>query len=289
VKRSEKLRREGMRFVRAVRRFGEEVLALRFDGSFEKFSPEHPTANWLYVVRADRLESALRSGATFKFSWDGRKARRWRRYHAGRGRHTYLYSAEAHGGSNCPVTPSLLAAGRARCCYVVLHEGWHSTLRLEGVRMPYALEEATGRVVGVYGASLFAESVADAGLLRETRAQRKAWAAFARFVNAACRRLERLYARDATRRERRSEFQRLRAEAAALRGRMPASWEREELSRPLNNAFFFRYRDYTLHYPLAVKVYRAAGSLREAMEAYRRAGREGALSMLGRIARSAGA
>jgi hypothetical protein len=52
----------------------------------------------------------------------------------------------------------------------------------------------------------------------------------------------------------------------------------------MNNAFLFRYRDYTRLYPLAVSALRAAGSLRRAMRCYRRAGREGAVRALREMA-----
>jgi predicted aminopeptidase len=283
--------RERLRFIRDLRAYGEQVLGLDFDGSFARFVSRHRTANWLYAVHPDRLESALPRNATFRFSWSPAQLRRAARYHRRRGRDTYLYSAEAHGGSRCPVTPSLLGASRARQAYVVLHEAWHSTLRLSGVHLPYALEEATGRVVGVIGAVDFAEARGDRELLREVRAQARAWGALAGFVNRTHRRLSRFYRMERGGRLWRARRHRLfagvRAEARRVRDRTRSAWEREELTRPMNNAFFFRYHDYTRFYPLALRVYRGAGSLPRAMRAYRRAGQVGAVRQLEALARSA--
>lgn len=273
-------RREQMRFIAAVREFGRRRLGLEFDGSFKRFVGRNRTANWIYVVEPTGLTSALPGRATYRFTWDLGRARRWERYHRARGRHTYLYSAEGHGGRACPITPSLLAAPRARQGYVVLHEAWHATLRLAEIRMPYALEEATGRVVGVLGTSLFAAERGDDELLAESRAQERSWAAFARFVNRGYRRLAGLYRRGAGAGERRRLLAALRREADALRERLPAEWERAELTKEMNNAFFFRYHDYTCFHPLALRVYRIAGSLPRAMRLYKRAGREGALAQL---------
>jgi len=276
--------RERLAFVRELRAYGQQALGLDFDGSFARFVSRHRTANWLYAVHADRLESALPGNATFRFSWKVAQLRRAERYHRRRGRHTYLYSAEAHGGSRCPVTPSLLAASRARQGYVVLHEAWHSTLRLSGVRLPYALEEATGRVVGVMGAVHFAEARGDRELLRETRAQARAWGALAGFVNRTHRQLSRFYRIQRRRRLGRARQRRLfagvRDEAHRLRGATRSAWEREELTRSMNNAFFFRYHDYTRFYPLALRVYRGVGSLPRAMRLYQRAGQVGAVRQL---------
>lgn len=279
----------GMRFIRDLRAFGEHALGLRFDGSFARFVSRHPTANWIYVVHPNRLESALPGNETFRFSWKVAQVRRWDRYHRRRGRDTYVYRAEAHGGARCPVTPSLLAAPRARQGYVVLHEAWHSTLRLEGVRLPYALEEATGRVVGVMGAVLFAEAERDDALLRETRAQARDWSAFAAFVNRTHRTLERFYRAHGDRPDllvrRRRQFRAIREEARRLRVRTRSTWEREELTRPMNSALFFRYHDYTRFYPLALRVYHRTGSLPRAMRIFRRAGENGAPDALRRFLR----
>jgi Putative aminopeptidase len=274
------LLKEKLRFVQDLRAFGTEKLQLQFDGSFKTYEPKHYTANWLYAVHPDRLASAFPGNETFRFTWDLAQARRWDRYQRGKGRHTYLYSAEAHGGSRCPITPSLLDADRARQCYVVLHEAWHSTLRLEGIRMPYPLEEASGRVVGVIGGELFAAHTGDKALARATAAQSKDWAALARFINRSYRRLEKQYTVGATAATRRETFKQLRAEADRIRSRTQSTWEKEEYRRTMNNAFFFRYHDYTCNYPLSLQVCNRSSGLARAMKLYKRAGRTGAIEQL---------
>lgn len=263
-------------FVRELVSFGEKQLCLAFDGSFRRYASRHRTANWLYAVQPQSFTTALPSRTTYAFAWDIVKLRRRERRFRARGLHTYLYSAEAHGGRACPITPCLIAAARARQAYVVLHEAWHATLRLEGIRMPYALEEATGRVVGVMGAVAFAAARGDEALAREARAQAHAWGAMARFVNRSYTRLDRHDRRGGPARERDALVKEVRREARALRARIDSRWERQELGREINNAFLFRYYDYTRLYPLALSVYRAAGSLPAAMGAYKRAGKHGA-------------
>lgn len=270
-------RREKIAFVKSIKEFGENRLGLYFDGSFEKTSLENPTANWLYVARPDALESALPEEAVFMFFWNITKARRAATRYRKKGMHTYLYSAEAHGGRMCPITPSLLEADPCRQAYVVLHEGWHATLRAEKIRMPYALEEATGRVVGVAGAVEFAKFIRNSEMEKRAERQAAAWMELARFVNRSCKKLERAYGNN-------SPVKRLlgslRKEAFLLRDKIESRWEKEELTREMNNAFFMRYRDYTLHYPLALRVWKKKGSLPAAMREYRRAATEGPLRYL---------
>ncbi len=267
-------------FVVELVAFGEAKLRLAFDGSFRRYVPRRRSANWLYAVQPLSFTSALPGRGTYAFAWDVVRLRRRERGFQARGMHTYLYSAEAHGGHACPITPSLIAAPRARQAYVVLHEAWHATLRLEGIRMPYALEEATGRAIGVLGAIAFAEAHGDGALAREARAQARAWSAMASFVNLSYVRLDRLYKRGGSARERAALVRDVRREARALRARTASPWEREELGREINNAFLFRYYDYTKLYPLALSVCRSAGSLPAAMRAYKRAGRQGAPALL---------
>ncbi len=274
-------------FVRELVAFGERKLGLSFDGSFRRYAPRRRSANWLYAVEPTRFSSALPGRETFAFAWDLAKLRQRERRFRERGVHTYLYSAEAHGGRACPVTPCLLAAPRARQAYVVLHEAWHATLRLDGVRMPYALEEATGRVVGVWGARLLAEESGDRELAREAREQIRAWGAMAAFVNRSYRRLDRAYRPGGTARAQAAVWRSVRAAARALRARTRSPWEHEELGREINNAFIFRYYDYTKLYPLALAAYRVAGTLPRAMRVYKRAGRTGAPAQLREFVRAA--
>ena len=272
-------------FVKEMRRFGERELDLEFDGSFSRYEAKHKTANWLYSVRPDRLETALPGGQIFRFTWNLAQARRWQRYQRGRGMDTYLYSAEAHGGPCCPITPSMLAATRARQGYVILHEAWHSTLRLRNIRVPYPLEEATGRVVGVLGAIHFARRMRDKDLLVEALAQKEAWGDLARFVNRTSGKLERSYAQRSHRQASRHILSQARTAADRLSARTTSEWEQEEFRREMNNAFFFRYRDYTQYYPLALQVCERLGSLKRAMVRYASAGRRGAIEHLQQIVR----
>jgi hypothetical protein len=98
--------------------------------------------------------------------------------------------------------------------------------------------------------------------------------------------LDRLYKRGGPARERAALLRDARREARALRARTVSLWEREELGREINNAFLFRYNDYTKLYPLALSVHRSAGTLSMAMHVYKRAGRIGALVQLREFLRS---
>ena len=272
--------KEHLDFVAALREYGQEHMGLQFDGSFEQYSDTHQRCNWLYVCHPDTLVSGLKNRAPFEFHWDTAKARRRQTHFEKKGFHTYLYQAEAHGGRQCPITPSLLESVTARQGYVILHEGWHATLRLEGLRMPYTLEESTGRVVGLEGAKQFARHTGDADMLQAATDQMDAWGIFAGYINTMWRKLTKLYARQNTARELTAIMQHIQDAADAARSRMPPSWEREELNRPVTNAFILRNHDYTWYYPLALDVLNKTGCLKRAMLKYRKAADEGAPGML---------
>jgi predicted aminopeptidase len=272
--------KEKLAFVASLREYGKEHMTLQFDGSFEHYSDEHQTCNWLYVCYPDKLVSGLKNRAPFEFHWDTAKAKRRQKHFEKKGFHTYLYQAEAHGGHHCPITPSLLESDKARQGYVVLHEGWHATLRLEGLRMPYTLEESTGRVVGLEGAKQYARHTGDTELLQTASDQMDAWGVFAGYINTMWRKLSKLYAQPKTERELNAIMQHVRDAAEAIRLRMPPSWEREELNRPVTNAFILRNHDYTWYYPLALDVLKKTASLKRAMLKYRKAADEGAPGML---------
>jgi len=89
-----------------------------------------------------------------------------------------------------------------------------------------------------------------------------------------------LYAQPKTSRELKAIMQDVQASAQKVRARMPESWERDELNRPITNAFILRNHDYTWYYPLALDVLKKAGSLKRAMQKYRKAAEEGAPGML---------
>lgn len=262
----------GISQVRALLEYGRSELGLDFAGSFERLNTRSETANWLYVSHPFRIESALRRQSQpmrFKFSWDQKHLKRSAAAYRGMGFDTYLFMAEGHGGGRCPVTTSLLASSPARRGYVVIHEGWHSTLHREDVKIPYPLEEATGRAIGCFGIIEFARKHADRELLRESIEQEKDWAAFAGFVNRWHRRLTKTYKNGRSTTSKHSLMEKAGAEAARLAEKMTTAWEPKELGAEMNNAFFLRYYDYTCYYPAAARVARAAGSLRQAAQIYK--------------------
>jgi hypothetical protein len=269
------VRHSRIRSIKALLEFGVRKLGLDFAGSFQKADTRAEFANWLYVSHAYKIESAIkrRPGATrFKFSWDRRYLKRSAAAYRGLGFDTYLFSAEGHGGGKCPITPALLASSPARRGYVVLHEGWHSTLHKKRVRLPYPIEEATGRAIGCFGIIEFARESNDTGLLAQALAQERDWSLFAGFINRWHRRLSKLYAGKSSRMalRKRELLEEAGAEAAKLRKKMKTHWERKELEAKLNNAFFLRYHDYTCYYSAAARVVKASCSLKKAAESFKK-------------------
>ena len=269
----------GIRFVKELVRFGRQEIHLDFDGSFESMDTRAETANWLYVSEALRIASAVKKGTLplkFKFSWDREYLRRSAAAYRGLGFDTYLFSAEGHGGGNCPVTPALLASDRARQAYVVIHEGWHSTLRKEQVSLPYSIEEATGRAIGCFGAVEFARAHSDKELLAQAIHQEEDWSNFARYINRWHGRLTKMYESRIKNKARHKAEMLLAAEseAARLKKKMKTFWEAKELEARLSNAFLLRYHSYTCYYPLAARIVKSCGSIKKAAEVFKKLGDE---------------
>lgn len=240
-------RKSKIEFIKKITSYGEKELGLDFKGSFEQFSSRSRTANWLYVSSKDHIKSMLPENATYLFSWDTTKLAKKEKYYKAKRFHTYLFKAEAHGGGKCPITPSLLEATPARQLYVVLHEGWHSTLSAKGLRIPYSIEESSGRLVGIQGAVGFCKWAGDKDILSQVFDQAKAWKDFAFFINTA---FVNLGAGTSA-----AALHAIKIAATRLSKNMPQSWEKAELSEhDINNAFILRYHDYTGHYPLCLKL-----------------------------------
>jgi predicted aminopeptidase len=260
-----------LRFIQELLNFGRRKLGLDFGGSFEKYDPNAESANWLYVSRPFKIVSVLKHSSKpvpFKFSWDRPHLKRSAATYRGHGYDTYVFSAEGHGGGRCPVTPALLASSPARCGYVVIHEGWHSTLHKEKVKLPYRLEEATGRAIGCFGIIEFARESGNKELLEQSLAQEIDWANFASFINRWHGRLTRMYTGGSKDKAilKTKLMEKAQIEAAKLKKKMKTQWEQKELEAKLNNAFFLRYHDYTCYYSIAASVVKASGSLRKAAE-----------------------
>lgn len=251
-------------FVKSIKSFGEDKLGLIFDGSFEELAKDEFSCNWVYACYKDKMLSVFKDNFPFEFYPDMNKALKRQKELAVQGYDTYFYHAEAHGGQACPITKEMLESDKARQCYVILHEAWHSTSRINKHNFPYSFEESSGRVVGLFGGIELARSINDHKLLKETIDQEEAWSGFADFVNISFKRLNAL----SLEKELTELKKELNAEAESLYRTLPDSWEKIELKKEINNAFILRYHDYTVHYPLAKRIFLKAGALTEAMKIY---------------------
>lgn len=250
-------------FIKTIKRFGEERLGLLFDGSFEEMARNAFSCNWVYASQKESMGSLFEH--PFEFYDDEEKALKRFKELKAQGYDSYFYHAEAHGGKACPITKEMLSSPRARQCYVVLHEAWHSTSRLNKHNFAYPWEESTGRVVGLFGGIELAQELGDEALLKECIDQEAAWAMFADFVNAAYKRLSDAFSQKVAPEEIEAIKKELNKEAAVLHSKMPESWEKSELNKEINNAFIMRYYSYTVHYPLARKIYVEEKDVKRAM------------------------
>ena len=88
---------------------------------------------------------------------------------------------------------------------------------------------------------------------------------FADFVNAAYKQLSEAFQQKASPEKIATIKKELNKDAAVLHRGMPESWEKSELDKEINNAFIIRYYSYTVHYPLARKIYEEEQDVKRAM------------------------
>lgn len=256
-------------FIKTLQKFGAEELGLKFDGSFEEVSLGEFSCNWVYSCYPDRLESTFEGKYPFEFYPNEAKAKNRIEELNQQGFETYFYHAEAHGGEKCPITKDLLEASRARQSYVILHEAWHSTCRLEILNLNYSWEESSGRAIGLFAGIEYAKLIGDELLLEQTTNQETAWFMFAQFINAAWLRLQEHYQAKHDITDTVNCKVKLQEKASFISSKLPESWEKQELLSEVNNAFILRYHDYTLHYQLARDIVEKMGSVKAAMNVFR--------------------
>lgn len=257
-----------IKFVKDIKKFGEKELGMNFDGSFSRMAKETFSCNWVYACPKNELKSVLGDEMPFEFYPDMEIALNRQKVLDKKRYDTYFYHAEAHGGGKCPITNEMLESDRARQCYVVLHEAWHTTSSTNVHNFPYPFEESSGRVVGLFGGIEFAKYLKDDDLLKITTDQETAWSMFADYVNESYDRLKELTDKKASAVMFSKLKKELNTKAAELYNKVPDSWEKSELKKKINNAFILRYHDYTVYYPLAKKMFLKSGSVRSAMEVY---------------------
>lgn len=61
--------------------------------------------------------------------------------------YAYVREAEAYGGMDCPITPSLLESTPSRIAYVVPHEKWHCSVIDYSCSENLMMEESTGNAI----------------------------------------------------------------------------------------------------------------------------------------------
>jgi hypothetical protein len=260
--------KDKIKFVKSIKKFGEKELGLNFAGSFSRMAKDSFSCNWVYACYKNKMESVFEKRRPFEFYTEMEKALERQKELDKKKYDTYFYHAEAHGGGKCPITKEMIESDKARQCYVVLHEAWHTKSRINGHNFPYPFEESSGRVVGLFGGMEFARYLKDDELLKMTTDQETAWSMFADFVNDSYSRLKELEEEKASVVKFTELKRELNSIAAELYKTVPDSWEKSELKKEINNAFILRYYDYTVHYPIAKKIYLKSGSLRSAMEIY---------------------
>jgi len=256
---------EKLNFIKKIVEFGKNELNLEFGNSFSEYSEEHKICNWLYVCYPNKFKSALPNRSEFHFFWKEAEAKKVQEDFDNKGFHTYLYQAEGHGGENCPITNGLLNATKERQAYVVLHEGWHITVRHKKYKMSYPFEESSGRALGLEGAILFALEQNDSQLYLNCCNQMQAWKLMSDYINISRNKLKYgLFFSGKNKQQ--LLFNEINFMAKQTVKQMPESWERNELNRQINFAFILRNYSYTKYFTEAMNDIIKYGDLKKAIK-----------------------
>lgn len=277
-----------LELVRAVKRYGEEVVGLKADRSFTTFTPvEGPAA--LYVVTAApklKLEPhtwtfPLVGTFPYKGFFDKSMAEAEEARLARAGFDTYLRPAAAYstlGWFTDPVLEPLLASGDVSVANVILHEKTHSTIFVPN---HVAFDEGLATFVGRQGAIDFFAATDGPGSPHHVEAIKRMEdeRRFGRFLRVVIAELEGLYGSDIPSSEKLE-----RRERIFEKSRLKMLKERDGYNYPtlvefytettLNNAFLVTLKLYTVGVETYVMVYERHGSdLAKTVEFFKGVGR----------------
>jgi len=146
-----------LQLLAALKKFAVSHFLLNTDDDFfTKWSELEKMRLFLYVSRADRIESPEGFGMYKGFDMDEETALQEKKKYDALGYHTLLYRTA--GTSSALITERLFSYPPECICFIVFHESFHVHLAQSGCHVNYMLEEATGDVIGNYGALAFSEN-----------------------------------------------------------------------------------------------------------------------------------
>lgn len=256
---------EKIKIIQQIKKFGQKELKLDFKDAFEEYT-HLKKFGWMYVTPKYKLKSIFNE--PYKFYRDIGELERGIKFYSDKGFDTHGFLGEATGNKKCPITLSLLNERLIRQAWVIFHEGWHMT----NSGTSNVLEEASGNFIGCIGAILFLGKYFPE-LKGDAEYQFKELKKFSNFAKDYFMQLKEVFTVK-TYDFKRKEKLRILNEARKKRDKsvkqIRTEWIKNRYSQELNNAFFYRWHFYCLHYDLIDGVYQKIQDLDETIKVLKR-------------------
>ncbi|MCD6367678.1 MAG: aminopeptidase [Candidatus Aenigmarchaeota archaeon] len=242
-------------FIHDVKKFAED-LGIEFDGSFEDVVLDEKYFYWVIVSERNSLNPPEDYGIGYLFFKDKKEdAERFKDYLNEEGYDSMVYRAEAYGRGKCPITKALLESSKERISYAVIHEGFHDHLKVKNVKIPLEVEEPLADYVGLMGSLMFFKKE---GLdTRRVRSGIEEYNLFSGFVNKYHDLLEEYYEKNESGHDGEKILEAARNKLSSLKGRLKNL--DAAFKFPINNAFFFYFRNYTKNWPIVREYMKNVG------------------------------
>jgi predicted aminopeptidase len=248
--------KEKIRFVQAVKRYGEEVLGLEKNQGYTKFlEVRGPVLFVLTACEKERLHLAawnfpIVGQVTYRGFFTREEALKEETSLRKRGLDTYLRQCGAYstlGWLKDPIFSSMLKWNDATLSNVILHEMAHATIYYKG---DTSLNEQVASYIGNRGSVDFLTQTYGAGSERVTEAvnMREDDLLFAKWIDRSCRALSDFYAQSISRDEkvrlREAVFRSLKEEFTALKPQLKTECYADFDQLELNNAVLLSFSQY---------------------------------------------
>jgi len=248
--------KEKIRLIQEVKHFGEEKLGLKETKSYSKyFEVQGPVLHVITASEKDRLRLyhwnfPITGKVTYKSFFTKEGVLKEKRIFDERGYDTFVQQAGAYstlGWLKDPIFSSMLSWDEATLANLILHEMTHATVFFKGQT---DLNEQIATFVGNMGAVHFLIEKYGKGSEQMAKAMhyQEDDLFFSRWIDQACQRLSKFYAREISRDEklkgRGDIFQAIKEEFRELRGRLKTDCYQGLEKIELNNAVLLAYRRY---------------------------------------------
>ena len=241
---------ERMAFIHDLKRFAIERLGVRENRSFETYK-DTPSFYALYIASHDALETAHNLGWTHE-TWHEREPWIERQQELeGSGYDLLPMVWDAAGDNKCPVSPGMLSAPKEAVSRVVFHEQVHiNMMEISPRRIALPLEEAAAEAFVYQGMMRYFHN--DKDMQEEINRVQKDWTTFLSYGIKYIALLDKAYAKST--KQGRALLHQAREEAEEMHAHTYSETVKKRLQMPINNAFFYRLKQYAPHHQAAFEI-----------------------------------